>query len=182
MDKNVREPRIDYDGRSLVSSHGPHTPVRAILHETISHDVPKSLDDLKGVASFWKSQGLGYGAQLGIDGDGNTARYVDDREVAWHTGGRNTGSLGAELVSMKWLDRVKWWVGKPAQMHKTAKWMAYWHKEYGIPLVWDTERGFSTHYMQSKAFPALTDHTDGQFLPKGKLMKLAKEYAREGWV
>lgn len=176
--KTVHEPRID--AKAAVATHGTHVPVRGILHETISHDVPKSLDDLTGVARFWNTQRLGYGAHLGIDGDGNTCRYAPDRSITWHTGGRNTGSLGIELVSMKWLDRLKWWLGKPRQMHKTAKWMAYYNKEYGIPLRWDVNKGWSTHYMQSKAF-GTTDHTDGQFLPKKKLMKLAQQYRKEGW-
>jgi len=184
--KSVHQPRIQYDGRHLVDSHGTHRPVRVIIHETISHDAPGTLD-LAGVAGFWNRQRnpngtrAGYGSQIGVDGDGNSARYVDDHLVAWHTGGRNTGSLGIELVSMKWMDNLKWWLGRPKQMRKVAKWMAHYHKKFGIPFVWDVERGFSTHYMQSKAFPASTNHTDGQFLPKGRLMRLAKRYAREGW-
>lgn len=185
--RSVREPRIDYDGRSLVASHGPHVPVRSIIHDTESHD-EKGVRDLAGVANFWHNQRLpdgrpaGYGAQRGIDKKGNSARYVDDDKVAYHTGGRNTGSLGTELIGFAFFTRLVWWVKRTKQMHKLAKWMAYDHKEYGIPLVWDVEKGFSTHRMQSRHFPDLTNHTDpGAFFPKKRVMKLARHYAEDGW-
>jgi N-acetyl-anhydromuramyl-L-alanine amidase AmpD len=175
--KSVHQPRIN--ARAPVATHGGHTPVRGIIHETISHNVPGT-SDMTGVAGFWNRQGLGYGAHLGIDEEGQTCKYASEHAITWHTGGRNTGSLGIEIVSMKWMSKLAWWKKVPKELHKLAKWMAWYNKEFGIPLRWDVNSGWSTHYMQSKAF-GTTDHTDGQFLPKRRVMRLAKKYRREGW-
>jgi N-acetyl-anhydromuramyl-L-alanine amidase AmpD len=177
--KTVHQPRIDYDGRNLVDSHGSHRPTRIILHDTESHDT-KGLTDLKGIAEFWDRQDEGFGAHVGVDAEGNSARYVNDEQIAWHTGGRNTGSLGIEMIGFASFSLLKWRRRK-AQMEKVARWLAYWSSEYGIPLERNVEHGVSTHRAQSLAFRTST-HTDpGIFFPMRSVLKRARELKRTGW-
>lgn len=175
----ARQPRIQYDGRRLVRVHGPHHPERIILHDTESHD-EAGTKDLEGVARFWCAQGKGYGAHVGVDAEGNSARYVDDEMIAWHCGGRNTASLGLEMIGFARLTRRDWFK-RPAQLHKTARWLAYWSKHWGIPLRIDTNLGVSTHAQQSAVF-GTTSHTDpGEGFPLRMVVWLARRYRRLGW-
>lgn len=175
----VRQPLIQYDGRNLVSSHGNHDPVRICLHDTESHDAP-GVADLAGVASYWHGSGTGYGSHLGIDADGNTGRYVDDREIAWHVGGHNTGSLGIEQIGMASFSKTTW-LKRKKQLDKVAKWIAYWSKTYNIPITRSIERGVFTHAMWSAASP-LSDHTDpGSGYPLTYVMFRARQYKKTGW-
>jgi len=176
--RSVHQPR--HFRAPSVATHGIHTPVRGIIHETISGNAT-GRSDIIGVGAFWQRQGLGYGAHIGLDTEGNSGKYAGLGMITWHTGGRNTGSLGFELVGGKNMDRAAWWkLGRGRQLHQMAKWMAFCNKEFGIPLRWDVERGWSSHFMQSKAF-GTTDHTDAEFLPKKRLMLAAKCYRRLGW-
>ena len=181
----ARQPRIQYDGRALVASHGAHQPVRAIIHDTESHDWA-GIRDLKGIALFWHQQKnlrgkpAELGAQVGIDETGNSARYVDDLEVAWAVGGRNTGSLHIELIGFAAFTRDMWF-RRPRQLHKCARWLAYWNKKFGVPLTIDVEHGVSTHAMQSDAFHTSTHQDPGKGFPLKMVVWLAKRYRRLGW-
>lgn len=175
----ARQPRIQYDGRDLVESHGYHRPIRVVIHDTESHDTA-GIKDLQGIAEFWRRQGKGYGAHIGIDADGNSALYVDADEIAWHTGGRNTASLGAELIGFARFTRLRWF-GRPAQLHKLARWLAYWNKKWGVPLEIHVERGISTHKMQSDAFHTSTHQDPGEGFPLRMIVWLAKRYRKLGW-
>lgn len=175
----VRSPRVQYDGRRLVDGHGPHQPVRIIIHDTESHD-HAGIRDLQGIAEFWDRQDEGFGAHIGIDKTGNTARYVNDGNVAWHTGGRNTGSLGVELIGFARFS-LKMWMARRRQLDKLARWLAYWSVKYGIPLERDVERGVSTHRAQSRVFRT-SDHSDpGPFFPQRFVLRKARRYRKEGW-
>ncbi|MFN0092890.1 MAG: peptidoglycan recognition family protein [Acidimicrobiales bacterium] len=186
MSRRIREPRIDVDCRGLVDSHGPHKPVRICLHDTESHDV-KGIGDLAGIARFWQAQGRGYGAQIGVDAEGHSARYVNDTLIAWHVGGINTGTLGVEQIGFaRWGKAV--WVARPRQLEKVARWLAYWHVEYGIPLKrarFDEATGLMgpgvfTHKDWSDV-SALSDHWDpGYGYPTTFVIWRARQLVRQG--
>lgn len=170
--ETVPAPEVAYDGRDLVASHGTHEPVRIVLHDTEGHDVAGTRD-LAGVAAFWHGQGLGYGAHLGVDAEGLTGRYVDDREIAWHVARRNTGSLGIEQIGFAWFP-LPTWLGRKDQLETVSQWLAHWSAKYGIPLRVDVEHGVSTHAMQSKTFGGT--HTDpGRFYPLDRVIDRAVE-------
>ena len=175
----VREPQVQFDGRQLVQAHGPHRPVRIVLHDTESHDAA-GISDIAGIANFFKAQGLGYGSHLVIDADGNTGRLVDDREIGWHVGGRNTGSLGIEQIGFAKFTKGQW-ASRGPQLEKVARWIAWWTKRYGIPLAHDVDRGVSTHADQSRAFHT-TDHTDpGGNYPLDAVLARAHVLRGTGW-
>lgn len=175
----VRRPLVQLDLRGYVATHGPHVPVRGVIHDTECGDAPGTAE-LAAVAKFWHRQGKGYGAFAGIDKDGNTALYSDPDEITWHVAGRNTGSLGFELIGFaRFLPRA-WWL-RLAQLNKLAKWIAWANLEYGIPIVISTERGWSTHAMQSRRYGG-THYDPGRFFPLRYVIRRARVYREKGWT
>ena len=180
----VREPRIDYDGRHLVDAHWRHTPRRIVIHDTEGLDAP-GIRDLQGLAEFFKRQGLGYGYHVAVDATGLSARLVDDRFMAWHVQGQNTDSLGVSMIAQARFPRVTW-LSRPRQLHKVARWLAWWHVEYGIPLTIVRElggEGVLTHRIASQLDGAGgSDHSDpGPDFPLLMVLYLARRYAKRGW-
>lgn len=180
--QKVRRPTIQVDARPIVASHGFHQPVRIVLHDTESYDYA-GVADLWQVANFWRSSG--YGAHLTIDGDGNTALNINEGEIAWQVAGRNTGSIGIEQIGFGKWTRAEWMKREP-QLHKVAKWLAYWSDRFHIPLVANDSFGVTTHARQSaychRTGECSSDHTDpGYGYPFGYVLALAKQYKQNGW-
>lgn len=168
-------------------SVGHQSPVRAILHDTESHDVPRSASDLLGVINFWKSDPYPSGTLNGShyidDADGFIAQIGTLADILQHCGGANTGSIGIEQVAFARFG-VQVWLARGAQLDATAKILAYLNKHHNIPLILDVNHGISTHAMQSAIHPESLGHTDpGRFYPKGRVIKRARAYvAAGGWV
>ncbi len=172
----VRKPLVQLDARGRVQTHGTHVPIRGIWHDTESHDLAGTRD-LEGIVAFWRQQAAGYGAHLIIDKDGNTAQCADFDKVTWHTGGRNTGSIGIELVGFARFVPSVWWTRRK-QLDKLAKWIAYLNLEYEIPIRFHVDKGWSGHRDQ----PAQS-HTDpGPWFPKNYVIRRAKQFRANGWT
>lgn len=171
----VRRPLVQLDARGRVATHGTHEPVRGIFHDTESHDYA-GIRDLQGIVAFWGQQARGYGAHLIIDKEGNSALCADFEKVTWHTGGRNTGSVGIELIGFASFTPSLWWARRK-QLDKLAKWVAYLNLEYGIPIRLGVNFGWSRHRDQ----PGQT-HTDtGLWLPRNYVLRRAQQYRDNGW-
>lgn len=174
----VKRPTIELDARGLVSSHGGQSPYRIVLHSTESPNYIGT-QDLYGIASYWRRQGDGLGAHLTIDGDGLTALNINERELGYHTYRRNTNSLGIEQIGYAKWTRAEW-MSHPAQLRKVAQWLAYWSKEFDIPLSRNVEHGVSTHNDQSQLIGG--GHWDpGPGYPFDYVLSLAREYKKTGW-
>jgi hypothetical protein len=170
-------PTVELDATALVSSHGPQAPRRIVLHSTESYD-GTGVSDLYNIASYWRRQGIGLGAHLTIDSDGNTARNIADAELGYHVKGRNTGSLGIEQIGFARFSKSDW-LSRPAQLEKVSCWLAYWSKKYDIPLVHNSERGVSTHWDQSQLIGG--GHWDPGFgYPLARVLAFAKHYKEVG--
>jgi hypothetical protein len=167
------------DRTMLVDQHGAQRPSRIILHSTESSDAA-GIGDATAIASWFQTQGRGYGTQLCIDGHGHTVRMVWDTQVGWGTGGSNTGSLQIEMVGRSTFT-AKDWDARGKQLKQVAKWVAYWSRTYGIPISSGVTRGVATHAMHSAAFH-LSDHTDpGSAFPFARVLRYARWYRVAGW-
>lgn len=180
----VREPRIQYDGTSLVDAHWIHTPKRIIIHDTEGLDAP-GIRDLQGLAEFFNAQGRGYGYHVAVDAQGNSARLVPDNQMAWHVAGQNTDSLGISMIAQARFTSQQWWA-RPRQLHKVARWLAWWATRYSIPLTLLTElggTGVGTHAICSSLDGAGgSDHTDpGGNFPLRFVIYQARLYQKRGW-
>jgi hypothetical protein len=176
--RSVRRPRVDFDARGIVATHGVHTPKRAIIHDTESHG-SKGIRDLQGICHYWAHDTPGYGAQIIVNQYGKSALCADPTKICWHVENRNTGSVGIEMVGFaSYLPQL--WFLHQRQMHKTARWLAWLNKDHGIPLRFDIEHGVSRHADQSRHFGG--SHWDpGSGYPLNALLRLAKTYRAKGW-
>lgn len=167
----MNAPRVAYDGRALVQSHGVHDPLRIVLHDTESHDAA-GIRDIAGVCTYWHGIGWGPGAQRIIDADGNIGLAVVDGEIAYHVQNRNTGSLGLEIIGFaRWSLTV--WMLRPKQLEAVALQLAYWSDRHAIPLRRDPEHGVSTHAEQSRLHGGT--HWDPGRFPVDRVLKRAAE-------
>lgn len=171
-------PTVDH--RVILPSHGRQRPTRMILHTTESNDIKGDADAL-AIPTFWKNQGKGYGSHHVIDKEGITVRCQWDPQITYTTQDANTGSLQIEMVA-KSIYSKKQWAERDIQIRQVAKWWAYWSRQYGIPLKWDTEHGCSTHNMQTIKHHVPGGHTDpGPYFPLEVLMQHAVWYKENGW-
>ena len=176
--KTVRQPRVDYDARGRIETHGEHTPRRVVLHDTESHDA-RGIRDLTGIVNYWHNAGQGLGAHVIVDKDANSALCANPDRICWHVAHRNTGALGIEIVGFARFSPSIWFV-RPRQLQKVARWLAWFNKKYGIPLVLNPEHGVTTHRIQSKVYGG--DHYDpGVWFPLKYVLREAQRYRKEGW-
>lgn len=168
-------------------SVGHMKPVRADLHSTESHDVPRSISDIVGVISFWKRNPFPGGSLAGshyiVDGDGFIGQIGTLSDILQHTGGANTGTIGVEEIGFARFTQAVWLL-RTAQLDAVAKILAYLNHVHDIPLVKSTSVGISTHAMQSRLHPESLGHTDpGLGYPFRFVMGRARSYRDAGgWV
>jgi len=170
----VRQPRIDLDARGRIATHGHQRPVRIVLHDTESHDY-RGIRDLQGICNYWEHSTPGYGAHVIVDKEAKSALCASPKSICYHVADHNTGSVGIEMVGFARFT-PKLWFARPRQLHKVARWLAYYNWKYGIPLQRDLNHGVTTH----KAFGG--SHWDpGYFFPFRYVLRLARRYRAEGW-
>ena len=174
----VRRPIIQFDARGQVSTHGLQTPRFGVWHDTESHDAA-GIRDLQGIVNFWKGQGLGLGAHLIIDKDGNSAFCVSPTFKTYAVQSHNTGGVHVELVGFAKFSPNMWFLRRK-QLDKLAKWMAWLNLEYNIPLHWGVEHGWAGHRAHSKKYGG--SHWDPGFgFPSRWVLRRARKYREEGW-
>jgi N-acetyl-anhydromuramyl-L-alanine amidase AmpD len=118
-------------GKCCSEPRGP-APVDAIVvHVTESPDRPGTTD-LTKLARFLAGKGLA--AHAADDAEGNSSRMVADDRLAYHATYWNVGTVGIEQVAYANLNRKQWLVDRRAQLDTTAAWIAYWAREYRIPI------------------------------------------------
>lgn len=174
----VHRPSVQLDARGRIATHGKMTPVRGDWHDTECGDA-QGIKELEGVVAFWQRQGLGYGAHLIIDKDGNSALCANFDEECWHTENRNGGMIGIELIGYARFTPKLWFL-RLAQLNKLAKWIAYARAEHGIPIDFNVNKGWSGHVDQSKAFGG-THYDPGAGFPRRYVLRKARIYYQKGW-
>jgi hypothetical protein len=174
--KWVRRPLVQLDARGRVATHGRQTPVRGIWHTTECNDAP-GIRELEGVVGFWQRQGRGFGTQLIIDADGNSALCGNPNQLMYGAKGANLGTVHVELIGFaRFVPRI-WWA-RLKQLNKLAKWMAWLNLEYGIPLEESTTRGWSGH----NDHPAGGHWDPGKWFPRKYVLRKARQFRQNGWT
>lgn len=171
-------------------THGTHTPVRVVLHDTESHDVA-GIGDISGIFNFWHTQKnpdgslAQYGAHFVVDKDGNVGKGGDATQLQWHVGGLNTGSIGIEQVGFASFAKLIWKRKRRKQLYAVARICAWAHGEYGIPLRVAADPrspGITTHRLVGEAGIDTSGHTDpGSGYPLGFVVTLAKMMQHVGF-
>jgi N-acetyl-anhydromuramyl-L-alanine amidase AmpD len=161
-------------------------PRIVVLHTTESHDAP-GLADVKGVAGFLDRHSQDLAIHLIVDEEGNSAAFLeragkDGGHLApvkfFHAGGVNGYSIGIEQIGFAKTPLAGWW-RRPKQLLKVARWLAYCHAHFGIPLVHSTTHGVCRHVDVSGP----GGHWDpGPGYPFRFVLTLARACAKFGWT
>lgn len=100
-----------------------------VVHDTEGANIPHSARDLFGLFDFFNKLPTQASAHAGADNDGNSIRMVNDERKAWSCVHFNPVTLNLEMVHKQ---------GEPytdALYNEAARWLALWHRRYGIPLT-----------------------------------------------
>lgn len=163
--------------RNNSSRHGAK-PVLIVLHDTEGANI-KGIRDLQGLGDWFDNPAAQASAHVGVDAEGNSARYVDDDLKAWHVAFYNSVSLGVEQVGFA--SQTKW---PEAQLQETARWIARWSDLYGIPIrvggVTRDGRVTSSGVVRHSDLgnPGGGHHDPGPNFPFGDVLRLARAYLR----
>lgn len=168
-----------------VRKPSPHQSERSgrpnliVIHSTESHDTPKSAKDLKGLGSWFQNPNSKVSSHVGVDDDGNSARFVPDERKAWTCATFNSASLNVEMIGFASFGKAKWrrrW----RQLRETARWIARWSKQEDIPIrrgkvsgPFVTRSGVITH---SELGFYGGNHSDPGPFPMKRVLVLARLY------
>lgn len=162
--------------RPSVADHGPHVPVRVVLHSTESDGLGPGYAD--GVCGYWQRQGLGYGAHFIVSREGTVSTCLGRSRIAWHVENHNTGSIGIEQAGFARFSAMEW-ISREKELDAVARVIARLAAAFTIPLEHSTDRGVSMHIDCSREFGG--SHTDpGHFYPFSHVLGMARSYAHAG--
>ena len=114
------------------SDRGGKKPLLVVLHDTESHDRPANAD-LEAIGAWFDNPVSQASAHVCVDGEGRSARYVLDARKAWHCAGYNSVSLGIEQIGFASYPKLVWKKNRK-QLHKVARYVAFWSRKYNIPI------------------------------------------------
>lgn len=155
------------------SSRNGVTPRLIVLHDTEGGNVP-GIVDLQGLAAWFDRPAAQASSNVGVDAEGNAAQFVPDARKAWAQASYNPQSLSIEQIGFA--SQESW---PEAQLRKTAKYIAFWSKKYGIPIVKSTSLGVAQH---SDLGALGGSHKDcGPEYPFNRVLAMARDYAENGW-
>jgi hypothetical protein len=172
-----RKPNVVVDALSPNrSSRGGVTPRLMVLHSTESTPAPGTDADLKSIAAYFGSSSAQASSHVLTDDDGDSGRCVPDAEKAWTQAYFNPWSLSIEQIGRaaqsEWPDE---------QLRESARWLAKWSNEFGIPLVRGsvsgstiTRAGVVTHKQLGSVGGGHVDPGDGY--PVDRVIEMAKQY------
>jgi hypothetical protein len=160
------------------SSRQGAKPVLIVIHATVSHNRPGNAD-LVAIGNFFKNSSVQASSHVCTDNDGTSARYVNDRDKAWHCAAYNRMSLGIEQILPA--------TGAEVTLNlyrETARWVARWSKKYGIPIrsgLTDNNRGtvLRSGVVRHSDLGAIGGgHSDPGPYDMAAMMKLALDYRK----
>lgn len=180
----VRRPyeRVRLNVCNQSSRHGA-SPLLIVLHDTESVNAAGD-GDLRSIGSWFDNPAAQASSHVCVDGEGRSARYVADEAKAWHCAGFNSVSLGIEQIGVA---TQKAW--PDAQLRKTARYIAYWSKKYGIPI----DHPGAVDPKGNVIRPGVVTHADlgafggghhdpGDAYPIERVLHMARYYRRRGWL
>lgn len=155
------------------SSRNGVRPRRIVLHDTEGANIV-GIRDLAGLGGYFDRIVTQASSNVANDAEGNSARFVPDARKAWAQASYNPDSLSVEQIGFA--SQTSW---SEPQLRSTAKWIAYWSKKYGIPIVFSTVHGVCQH---SDLGVAGGNHKDcGPKYPFERVLTMARGYAESGW-
>lgn len=172
--------------RVVITRHSPNRSSRngvrprlIVLHSTEGHNQPGSSGDLAGLASFFASPAAQVSSHVATDSDGMSGVFVRAQDKAWHCAGYNSLALGVEQIGFA--AQGSW---APDEIKETARWVAKWSKDWGIPIQHGAVSGGGV------ARPGIVTHKDlgiiggghvdpGPAYPVDRVLHLARRYRKK---
>jgi len=174
MSKHVRKPYVSVDFRGKGHTHGTIDPKVVVLHDTESSD-KKGVRDISGVLNYLYDTPDELNVHICVDKEGYSGQGAKLTDLCYHAKGANSFSIGIEMIGYARFS-MKVWAARRKQIDTVAKWLAYIHWRFDIPLVLSTTHGIARH----SDFPA-GGHEDPGMFPMGYVLKKARKYAKTGW-
>jgi hypothetical protein len=110
------------------SSRGGAHITLIVVHVTAGHNRP-GVADLRGLGDWFGTTRSRVSSHVATDNEANSARYVRDRDKAWHVANFNRMAWGIEQVAPGTGREIT------RQMYReTARWIALCSLEYGVPI------------------------------------------------
>lgn len=157
-------------------------PSLIVLHSTEGHNRP-GVGDLVDLGKYFDNPSVQASSHVGVDSEGNSATYVPDYRKAWTCAGFNSVSLNIEQIGFS---KQKSW--PKSQVKKTAKYIAFWSKKYGIPIREARVNPDNGYIMRSGVIRHSQlgrfggNHGDpGAGFPFARCLRYAKWYRLRGW-
>lgn len=159
------------------SSRGGTKPRLIVLHSTESPP-QRGHADLEAIAAYFDSPSAQASSHVITDPDGDSARCVPDSEKAWTQAAFNSVSLSIEQIG--YASQKVW---DERQVAESARWVARWSKEHGIPI----KRGAVLGYAVTRS--GVVTHADlgapggghadpGSAYPIDHLLELARDFRK----
>jgi hypothetical protein len=176
--------------------HGRHRKDVAVLHETVSGDIP-GWKDIDNTESYLANKG--YGIHGMTDSEGHKAwAYGLGTGVFYHCGGVNDRSIGIEQVSNVMLNspsnkiRRKIWVARNKQLRATAQLISAIAHAQNWPEEWlrysdGDHPGITSHWSVSQNHSSSEGHTDcwpvhlGGYYPALSVVSMSRRYYKLGY-
>lgn len=120
-------PDVDYTQlvRNCSSRHG-EKPQMIVIHSTQGANLP-GITDLRSLGGWFDNPSAQASSHVGVDNEGNSARYVRDKDKAWTQAFYNPWCLSIENVGVAnvtdWSDLL---------YKENARWIAFWCHTWGI--------------------------------------------------
>lgn len=185
--KNRPPTHTSFDVRNFSSRNG--APILAVcVHSTESQDIFKSRSDLTAIRNWFDNPAASSSAHVGIDGDGNSERWVPVENKAWACLEANPFTANIEFIARAAQSASEW---ETAQLKVGAKWAAYWCVRFDIPAQRGvvrningtcvcTKKGIITHRDVTAA--GFGTHTDpGANFPIDDFIRYTRYYRKNGW-
>jgi hypothetical protein len=167
---------------------GGFTPELIVLHVTtgphgtkVVRDEP-GIKDLAELGAYFDNPLTEVSSHVANDAEGNDARYVRDGRKAWTQVAFNAVGLSIEQIGSTAYRRQNWLVNRLPQLEDTARWIAYWHRKWGIPIRRAVvsggtvlEPGVATHKQLGR--PGGNHSDPGPNYPFAYVLRLARTYA-----
>lgn len=172
-----KKPNVVYTRYSPNQSERTAAIRLLVLHSTESHNRPGD-SDLRAIADYFATPSAQASSHVITDANGNSARCVPDSRKAWTQVAFNSYALAIEQIGFA--AQGKWSV---RELRETARWLARWSHEYGVPLqrgkvsgTTIVHPGVVTH---SQLGAAGGGHSDpGAGYPVDRVIRMARRYRR----
>lgn len=168
------------------SSRDGARPILIVLHTTTDPDsggpyfwdLP-GLKDLRKLGAWFANPASAVSSHVANDIHGHDARFVKDRRKAWTEVAFNSVSLSIEQIGTDEYSRGTWLTQRAEQLENTARWIAHWHRRWGIPIARADvsgdaviRAGVATHAQLGSAGGG--HHDPGPGYPMGHVLRLAR--------